>query len=131
MQDERVPKHDDECAVFLRVPAPEPAPRLIRPDATQHRADKAEQRGEANDAIDHPRQTFAPRRVQGPGEHTAHDVDERESASNECARVTQRHHDNVRGEPEIGVQHRPHHFHRVAAQSKVVGDDEGDETDTR
>src|SRR6059058_94754 len=65
VQDERVPKHDDERAVFLRVPAPEPAPRLIRPDATQHRADKAEQRGEANDAIDHPRQTFAPRRVQG------------------------------------------------------------------
>src|SRR5438309_228103 len=35
VQDERVPKHDDERAVFLRVPTPEAAPRLVRPDATQ------------------------------------------------------------------------------------------------
>src|SRR6266513_1875740 len=42
VQDKRVPKHDDEGAVLLRVPTPEAAPRLVCPDATQHRTDKAE-----------------------------------------------------------------------------------------
>ena len=56
MQDGRVPEHDEQRAVFLRVPAPEPAPRLVGPDAAQDGADKTEQRGETDDAINHPRQ---------------------------------------------------------------------------
>ena len=45
VQDEGVPQNDDERAVFLRVPTPEAAPRLICPDAAEHGADEAEQRG--------------------------------------------------------------------------------------
>ena len=56
VQDGRVPEHDEQRAVFLRVPAPEPAPRLIGPDAAEHGAHKTEQRGETDDAINHPRQ---------------------------------------------------------------------------
>ena len=56
VQDDRVPEHDEQRAVFLRVPAPEAAPRLVGPDAAEHRADEAEERGEADDAVDHPRE---------------------------------------------------------------------------
>ena len=45
--------HDEQRAVLLGVPAPEPAPGLVGPDAAQHGADEAEERGEADDAIDH------------------------------------------------------------------------------
>src|SRR6267142_1543797 len=34
MQNDRAPKHDQHCAIFLRVPAPESSPRLIGPDTT-------------------------------------------------------------------------------------------------
>ena len=61
VKDDRVPDHDEQGAVFLRVPAPEPAPGLIGPDATQDRADKAEQSGEADNAINHRCQGIAQR----------------------------------------------------------------------
>ena len=54
----RVPEHDEQRAVFLGVPAPEPAPGLVGPDAAQDGAHKAEQRGEADDAINHLGQYF-------------------------------------------------------------------------
>ena len=53
VQDDRVPDHDEQGAVLLRVPAPEPAPGLVGPDAAQNGAHEAEQGGEADDAIDH------------------------------------------------------------------------------
>src|SRR5450432_1240954 len=59
MQNQRIPQNDDERAIFLRVPTPETSPRLVRPDAAEHRADKTEQRREADDAINHPRERFA------------------------------------------------------------------------
>ena len=59
MEDDRVPEHDEQGTVLLRVPAPEPAPGLIRPDAPQDGADKAEQGGETDDGIDHRGQGLA------------------------------------------------------------------------
>ena len=129
MQNQRVPKHDDQRAILLRVPTPEAAPGLVRPDATQHGPDKTEQRGETDDAINHPRQSPARRRIQRPREYAAHDVNERQGSSDERASVTQCHDHDVRGEPEIGVQHGAHHFHCIASQREVVSDDERDKTD--
>ncbi len=34
----------------------------------------------------------------------------------------------MRGEPEVGVEHGAHHFHRIAGKRKVMGDDEGDKS---
>src|SRR6187455_1457622 len=53
VEDERVPNHDDERAIFLRIPAPEAAPGLVGPNAAEYGAHEAEQRGEADDAVDH------------------------------------------------------------------------------
>ena len=53
VEDNRIPDHDEEGAVLLGVPAPEPAPGLVGPDAPQNGANEAEQGGEADDAIDH------------------------------------------------------------------------------
>jgi len=48
----RAPQHDDERAVFLRVPAPEAAPRLVGPYAAEHGAEKRADDAEAERAID-------------------------------------------------------------------------------
>src|SRR5437762_826052 len=53
VQNDRVPQHDNERAVLLRVPAPEPAPGLIGPNAAEHGAREAEQGGETHDAVNH------------------------------------------------------------------------------
>ena len=53
VQHQRVPEHDHQRAVFLRVPAPEAAPRVVGPQAAQHRADEAEEDREAQRAVDH------------------------------------------------------------------------------
>ena len=52
VQDQSVPDDDQQRAVLLGIPAPETAPRLIGPDAAQHGAGEAQQRREANDAVD-------------------------------------------------------------------------------
>src|SRR5438067_6874288 len=56
MQNDCAPEDDEHRAVFLRVPAPEAAPGLIGPNPAEHCADKAEQCGETNDAVRHPRE---------------------------------------------------------------------------
>ena len=53
VQNDRAPEHDEHGAVFLRIPAPEAAPGLVGPDAAEHGADEAEERGETNDAVGH------------------------------------------------------------------------------
>ena len=67
--------------------------------------------------------------VEGLGEHAAQDVDEGEETGDVGARVADGDAHDVRGEPEIGVEHGTHHFHGVAFQCEVMRDDEGDETD--
>src|SRR6185503_849744 len=37
VEQERVPQHDQQRAVLLRVPAPEAAPRIVRPEPAEHR----------------------------------------------------------------------------------------------
>ena len=56
VQNDRAPQHDQHGAVFFRIPTPETSPGLVGPDAAEHRADKAKQRGETNDAIGHARE---------------------------------------------------------------------------
>ena len=53
VQDGGVPDDNHQRAVFLRIPSPETAPRLIGPNAAKHRADETEQRRKTDDAIDH------------------------------------------------------------------------------
>src|ERR1041385_393321 len=56
VKNDRAPKDDENGAVFLRVPSPETAPRLVRPNAAEDGADETEERGETNDAISHARE---------------------------------------------------------------------------
>src|SRR5512133_137489 len=54
-----VPKDDEQCSVLLGIPAPESAPGLIGPDATQHSPDKTEQGCETDHAVNHPGQDLS------------------------------------------------------------------------
>src|SRR5207249_6516314 len=60
VQDNDIPKHDDQRAVFFWVPAPESSPGLIGPDAAKNCACEAEESGEADDSVNH----FGKARVQ-------------------------------------------------------------------
>ena len=59
VEHERVPEHDHQRAVFLRVPAPEAAPGVVGPQAAEHRADEAEEDREAERAVDHAQHLLA------------------------------------------------------------------------
>ena len=69
------------------------------------------------------------RRVERAGEDAAHDVNDREHPGQERGGVADRDRDDVRGEPEVRVEHRLQHLHRVAASGEMMRDDEGDEPD--
>ena len=64
-------------------------------------------------------------------EDAAHDVDEGEESGEESGGVTERDADDVRGQPDVGVQHGAHHFHGVAVHGEMVRDEEGDEAEHR
>ena len=53
----------------------------------------------------------------------------REEAGEERGGVADRDRDDVRREPEVGVEHGLHHLHRVAASGEVVRDEQRDEAD--
>ena len=57
-------------------------------------------------------------------ENAQDDVEDGQQPGEESGGVTESDDDDVRGEPEIGVEHSTHHFHRVAAQGKVMGDEQ-------
>ena len=59
VQHERVPEHDHQRAVFLRVPAPEAAPGVVGPQAAEHGADEAEEDREAERAVEHAQDLLA------------------------------------------------------------------------
>ena len=113
MQDHRVPQDDDERAIFLRVPAPEASPRLVRPDAAEHRADKAEERGEADDAIDHAVEGFGRFFIEGGSKHSARDVNKPEKSGHESTGIAGGDGDDMGGEPEISIEYGTHHLHGV------------------
>ena len=50
----RVPEHDHQGPVLFRIPAPEATPAVVCPEATEHRADEAEEEREADNAVIHP-----------------------------------------------------------------------------
>ena len=129
VQDDGIPEHDEERAVFLGVPAPESPPGLVGPDAAQNGAHETEEGGETNNAIDHPPQRAGHLRRQGAGEETAHDVNDGQQPGHKHRGVAQGDHDDVGGEPQVGVQHGLEHFHGVAAQGQVMGNDQGGKAD--
>src|SRR6516164_8224438 len=58
VQNNRIPQNYKKCSIFFRVPAPETAPGLIRPNATQDRCNKTAQCCEADDAVHHSAKRF-------------------------------------------------------------------------
>ena len=42
VQHREAPEHDDQRAIFLRIPSPEAAPGIIPPDTAEDGADQAE-----------------------------------------------------------------------------------------
>src|ERR1700731_804950 len=54
VQDNGVPQDNEKRSVFFRIPAPEPAPRLVRPNPTEDGGDEAEQRCKTNYSVHHP-----------------------------------------------------------------------------
>ena len=113
VEDDGVPNDDEQGAVFLGVPAPEAAPRLVGPDATEHGADEAGEGGETDHAVDHAAQ-------RGGGgfrdisEGAADQIDGGDGAGEEGGRVAEGDDDDMGGEPEIRIEHGAHHFQGIA-----------------
>ena len=128
VQNDRAPKDDQDRAVFFRVPAPETAPRLIGPDAAEHGADEAEERGKTNHAVGHARERIGRLLFQRAGEDAADDINDREHSGEEHGRITGGDRDHVRGQPDVGVEHGLQHFEGVAAAGEMMRDDQRDET---
>ena len=129
MQDGGVPDHDHQRPVFLGIPAPEPAPRLISPDAAQHRADEAKQSGEADDAVNHFSDASAIHFVERHlvGYEVPHHIHNRQEPGDERGRVADGDDHHMRRKPEVGVEHGLQHLHGVATQRKAVCDKQGHE----
>ena len=118
----RVPEHDHQGAVLLWIPAPEAAPAVVSPEAAEHRADEAEEEGEADHAIRHAIELVfvLPRRQpllrSGCGPPDCDPMDDREDAEHsgeEGGAVAERDGDHVCGEPELRVEHGLQDVHRV------------------
>jgi hypothetical protein len=101
VEDEGVPQDDDQRAIFLGVPAPEPAPGLVGPDAAEDGADEAEEGREADDPIDHPAEGVRRAPVERGRADAAEDVDQREHAREEGHGVPGRHHHHMGRQPEV------------------------------
>ena len=76
MQDYRIPEDDEKRAVFLWVPSPETAPRLVGPDTAENRPDKTEEGRETNDPVDHPGKRLRRGPIERRREGAAHDIGE-------------------------------------------------------
>src|SRR3954470_22506436 len=60
VEHEGIPEHDHKGAIFFGVPSPEAAPRVVAPEAAEHRADEAEEDGEAKRAVKRAKHFRAP-----------------------------------------------------------------------
>ena len=118
VQDDRVPEDDEKRAVFLRIPSPETAPRLIGPDAAENRPDKTEEGRETNDPVDHAGKRSRRGPIERRRERAPHDVGEGEKSSKKSRGITERDTDNMRRQPAVRVEHGTHHFHGVAVHRK-------------
>ena len=119
----RVPEHDHQGTVLLRIPAPESAPAVVCPEAAEHGADEAEEESEADHAVGHaielvlvvPGGEPLGRSRHGPTAcDPLHDRQDAEHSGQKCGAVAERDRDHVRGEPELRVEHGLQHMHRVA-----------------
>ena len=128
VQSDCAPKDDQHRAVFLGIPAPETAPRLIGPDAAEDCADETEQRRETNDAVGHARERIRGLLFQRAREDAAHDVDDGKHTGEKHGGVTGGDRDDVRGQPDVGVEHGLQHFQGVAAAGEMMRDDQGHKT---
>src|SRR5262245_8667367 len=96
MQYECIPEHDDQGSILLRAPAPESAPRIIGPQATQDSADKAEEQCETEATIDHAHHRSTSLRIYIARQQTAQNVDHCNKSSDEGRSISERHRDNMR-----------------------------------
>src|SRR5262245_23905263 len=81
VKDRSVPENNDERTVFLRVPTPEAAPGLIRPNPAKDSANKAEQGREADNAINHAGKSLGCALEECPSEDATEDIDDRKESS--------------------------------------------------
>ena len=116
---DRAPQHDQQRAVLLRIPAPEPAPRLVRPDAAEHGAHEREGESQGERPEHGPVGMREPLVVDPHPAAAAllqnrlHHVHVAEQAGHAARHVAGGDHRDVGGQPEVGVQHRLQHRHRV------------------
>ena len=80
------------------------------------------------DAVSHARERIGSLFFQRAREDAAHDVNDGEHAGEKHGGVTGRDRDDVRGQPDVGIEHRLQHFEGVAAAGEMMGDDQRDKT---
>ena len=129
MENNGVPDNDEQSAVFLGVPTPETAPALIGPDAAQDSANEAEEGGKTNDAIDHGADGFHHGLAESGGENAFEDKHDGKGTGQKGGGVAKGDDDDVGGEPDVRIEDGAHHFHSVAVDGKMVGNEEGNEAD--
>ncbi len=116
VQDDGIPDYDYQCAIFFWIPTPESPPRLIGPNTPEDGAHQTEERGKADDPINHAREGVSGRFIEGSGEEAAQDINQGQKARQKGGRISDRYHHDMGAEPEVGIEHCAHHFHGVAAQ---------------
>ena len=116
VQNYGIPDYNHEGAIFFGIPAPEAAPRLVGPDAAEHRADEAEKRGEADDAVDHAGEGISSYGIEGLSKQAAHDINNRKETSEKSGGVASGHNHDVRREPKIRIKYGAHHFERIPSE---------------
>ena len=121
MQYQRVPQHDDQRAVFLRIPAPEAAPGVVGPQTSEHRPKEAEQDGKAQHAVDYAGHLSAELRRERRRQHAAqHVIGAQQTGRVRCG-VTERDAHDVRGQPELRIEDRLHDGERISLFTQKVG----------
>ena len=95
---------------------------MIGPDAAEYGSDKAEQRGETDDTVSHARERIGRLLFQRTGEHATDDVNDGEHPGEKHGGITGRDRDDVRGEPDIGVEHGLQHLQCVTAAGEMMRD---------
>ena len=105
MQGCDVAKKGNQCPGFLRVPAPESPPRIVRPNTAQYGAGSEQQDAKLQYAIE----PEMHRRVSTRAARIARIAEEQDVTETHCqgeGGVAERNREDVNGEPEIIAQHR-------------------------
>jgi len=102
---------------------------LVGPDATEDGADKTEEGGETDHAVNHTGEGLRGVAAEQAGKDAQADIDHRQHAGQEHGGIPGGDGDNVGGQPDVAIEHGGHHFEGIAVGTQMVGDDEGDEAD--